>query len=218
MTKLRILALASVAALIGGTASAADINVRPAPVLTAPAPVAPAFSWDGLYLGLNGGYGWGQSNADTGYDVSNDGFFFGGQIGYNMTVGGNIVLGLEGDLQWADINGSNDTGPVVGQDVNWFGTARARVGLAMGNLLPYVTGGFAWANETRTSDLGASQDLTHTGYALGAGIEYAWTRNISTKLEYQYINLNSKTYDDIPAGPSVDQDIHTIRLGVNFRF
>ena len=43
--------------LFSGSAFAADLPSRMAPVV-APAPVAPLFTWSGLYVGVNAGYLW----------------------------------------------------------------------------------------------------------------------------------------------------------------
>ncbi len=52
------LTLASVAALAAGSASAADMyRGEPGGYKDAPY-YAPAVNWNGLYVGINGGYGW----------------------------------------------------------------------------------------------------------------------------------------------------------------
>lgn len=87
--------------LLSTSAFAADLPSRKmAPA--APVTYAPAFAWTGFYVGANAGYGFGQiSKAGT---LFNDpaGFVGGGQIGYNYQMN-NIVFGLEGDLQYADL-------------------------------------------------------------------------------------------------------------------
>jgi opacity protein-like surface antigen len=88
-------------------ALAAGPGVRAASV--APAPVVVAPTWTGVYLGVNGGWGWTGSNSvsvtlpaaptfgafSTGQ--SSDGAVFGGQLGYNWQTG-NWVFGIEGDV------------------------------------------------------------------------------------------------------------------------
>src|SRR5438105_2944995 len=113
MRKYVALFTATTAALaLAGSALAADLS---RPILKAPpAPVA-VFNWTGFYIGLNGGYSWGRSrttgtisNATTGVVLATasnrfnlNGGLFGGQIGYNWQSG-NIVYGLETDIQWSD--------------------------------------------------------------------------------------------------------------------
>ena len=89
----------------------------------------------------------------------------------------------------------------------------------MGNVLPYLTGGLAWANATRESDLGpVSESQNHAGYVLGGGLEFGIAANLTTKLEYQYLNYGSRLYSTIPAAPTVGLTSQTVRVGVNFKY
>lgn len=234
-----VAALASVA--LAGGADAADLYTPPPVYEPAPAYV---FNWTGFYVGAHVGYGWGDADVKNKdeflYDFSPDidGPFVGAQGGFNYQVG-NIVLGLEADVSWADIDGKDSTdfggvGPfgetTVEQEIEWFGTVRGRLGYAMGELLPYITGGFAWARSERKSEWdgqifppGSTSDKnTHTGWVIGGGVEWAFTRNVTAKLEYQYLDFGSETYElDLGAAfsePRVDLDLHTVRLGVNYLF
>jgi outer membrane immunogenic protein len=91
------------------------------------APVAAA-SWTGLYVGVNGGYGWGIADYSfaiggsgspanifspysTGGDFNNrlSGGIFGGHVGFNYQVG-KIVAGLEASFDWSGLKGS-ETNP-----------------------------------------------------------------------------------------------------------
>src|SRR4051795_1308833 len=110
--------LGSVAALaIISSASAADLPVKAPPL----APMmAPAWNWNGFYIGINGGYSWGRSSRDlnffnplnavviatgTGGGRNMDGGLFGGQIGYNWQAS-NWVFGIETDAQRTGQKGS----------------------------------------------------------------------------------------------------------------
>jgi opacity protein-like surface antigen len=92
-------------------AAAADIS-RP-PLMM----VAPAYNWSGIYLGINGGGGWGRQDPlniitdkfdSHAFDIS--GGMFGGTSGAQVQVA-NVVLGFESDIDWADISGSGTTTP-----------------------------------------------------------------------------------------------------------
>ena len=201
--------LASVALFgFAGAASAADLPTRAAP----PAPVfaaAPVFTWTGFYVGVNAGYGWSNDDFDAfdAADIDDDGGFVGGaQVGYNYQIG-SFVVGLEGDIQYADFGAEGafdfdrDGDDDRFESSDWFGTVRARAGVAFGQALVYATGGFAFADDA-------------TGWTVGGGVEYAFTNNLSAKIEGLYVNFEE---DDI-AGFEMENDFGVVRAGLNFRF
>lgn len=217
--------LSSVAALgivAACAASAADLPSRKGPVM-APA-YAPIFTWTGFYVGVNGGYAFGEvdSTGVSGFRDS-DGFVGGGQIGYNYQVG-QIVLGLEADFQGADLKSgvSNVLGDTATTEVNYFGTVRARVGFAVDRFMPYVTGGFAYGNVKTAFNFPRipatfRSDEVQFGYTIGAGLEYAFTNNLSAKIEYLYTDLESGSVSGLP-GVKVGTDFSLVRAGLNYRF
>ena len=88
-------------------ASDLPAHAKTAPVYKAP-PNLP-YNWAGFYLGINGGYNFGQSSwsdpaagADSG-KFSTKGGLLGGQVGYNWQVG-KTVLGVESDIDWAKVS------------------------------------------------------------------------------------------------------------------
>ena len=95
-------------------------------------------------------------------------------------------------------------------------TARARAGIALDRALLYVTAGYAGA-EDKVSVPGAAISSTdwRSGGAFGAGIEYAFTNNISAKAEYIYAPFESKTY--LP-GYKNDLNLSLVRAGLNYKF
>lgn len=209
-------------------ASAADLGGYDAtPPAPAYEPVAP--TWQGLYFGINSGYGF----ADTG-GVENDGFVGGGQVGYNWQSD-TFVFGLEGDLQAADLSGGQDYiwpgafGRAT-SDIDWFSTVRARIGYAPGRTLMYLTGGVAWADidnalleQRGPTTIAYSGSGTEMGYALGGGMEYAFSANTTAKLEYLYMDFGDTKLTGVGSdgnaySRSVDNDAHVVRLGVNFKF
>ena len=102
-----IISLLALAATTG-MALAADIP-RQMPPTKAPAYVAPYYNWTGLYLGINGGYGWGRSSWD-GFGsgtFGTSGGLIGVTAGYNWQMpGGPWVFGLEGNVDWSNMRGS----------------------------------------------------------------------------------------------------------------
>jgi outer membrane immunogenic protein len=163
--------------------------------------------------------------AEFGPLPSRSGGFGGGQLGINWQWG-MFVAGAELDAQAARIN-STVTGTIAPylaagnaisiattQRIDYFGTARGRVGIAFGgpgwwgpggyggggwggSVLVYATGGFAYAGVrdgfvmTDTFGFTAANigNNGRTGYTAGGGIEWMFLPNWSIKGEYQYINL-----------------------------
>jgi outer membrane immunogenic protein len=257
MFRTSLTAAASLLALsIATGASAADLPRKSvAPVFAQ----VPAFTWTGFYVGLNAGYGWGDFKRDVASNpvgfitspainafasrtTSADGFVGGGQIGYNYQFG-SVVVGLEADIQFADIKKSIGPDQIFGlppgnrltssSKLEWFGTVRPRLGFAFDRFLVYATGGLAYGS-VKVSDsyafvggpaLASSSD-TRFGYALGGGVEYAFTNNLTLRAEYLYLDLGKKGY----ASPNVvgfaNTDIQhnnkttlsVVRAAVNYKF
>ncbi|MGX5737125.1 outer membrane protein [Bosea thiooxidans] len=212
--------LASVAALglvAAGAASAADLPSRKGPVV-APAYIPPVFSWTGFYVGANAGYGWGNVNANGFANVGDlDGFIGGGQVGYNYQMG-QFVLGLEADLQGADLSSGDNLG-LINVKTEYFGTVRARLGFAVDRWMPYITGGWAYGNvKTSIPALAFSSDKTHTGgWAVGGGVEYAITNNIIAGVEYLYVDLGEKSVLT-GTGVKVGTDFSVVRARLSYKF
>ena len=193
-----------------------------------PAPSPPGFEdvfGPGGPLNVGGGSAVSSAIADgfipTSLGSRNTGFFAaGGQAGFNVQYN-QTVLGLEADFEWfADaVKSTNFTAPFNGVITNnatqtaglrWLGTVRGRAGWTFDRALLYVTGGLAYGQAVATSNAsnfdGTNTDLfagdgsgTRIGYAVGGGLEYAFTNNISGKLEYIYYNLGTSTYAVAPA-------------------
>jgi outer membrane immunogenic protein len=202
--------LASLLAGVATSAFASDLPTSKAPPVPVPA-YAPAFSWTGFYIGVNGGYGTGINGGDFG---NPSGGLVGGTVGYNYQIS-QFVLGVEGDWDWADLtrSGVNAAG-VYNTKIDDLFTARARAGYTIDRALFYVTGGYAGA-DTQLNIAGfGSQTDWRSGGVIGAGLEYAFTNNISAKAEYLYAPLQDKTFD----GAKSDVDLSIVRAGLNYKF
>lgn len=219
MKKYLLASVAALGILAAGAASAADLPSRKGPVV---APVyVPVFTWTGFYVGANAGYGWGNVNAN-GFTLTNtgdlDGFVGGGQVGYNYQIG-QFVVGLEADFQGADMSaGSNLFGASV--KTEYFGTVRARAGVAFDRFLPYITGGWAYGNvKTSIPGIAFSSDRSHTGgWALGAGLEYAFTNNIVAGVEYLYVDLGEKSITTLAGSDKIGTDFSVVRARLSYKF
>jgi outer membrane immunogenic protein len=230
--------------LAASAASAADLPARtmaPAAPFVAAVPV---FTWTGFYVGAQVGYGWNANDNDfsapVGYTVGGvpftgfggdegDGFLAGVHAGYNVQFG-SFVVGVEGDIEGVFGDDDDDfNGVIVGpggvpvayaipsNSIDWQGSIRARAGFAFDRALVYATGGFAFAG--LSNGIGASNDDTLTGWTLGAGLEYAFTNNLTTRLEYRYTSFDGDNlvFDAVDYG-SRDLEFHTVRVGLSYKF
>jgi len=222
---------------LGVPALAADLPVK-APALRVPA--AAPYSWTGWYIGVNAGYGVGQKQgtfafgpgAET-FNAMPAGGFGGGQLGFNYQIG-SFVLGAETDIQGAGISDTRTcllncfagSAAVIDQKLNWFGTTRARVGLANGPVLTYVTGGAVYGGtETGVTTTSggvtgsAIASTTKTGWTWGTGVEAALGGNWTAKAEYLYLNLGSTGVASAATGTfAVKNQEQIFRAGLNYRF
>jgi len=133
-----------------------------------------------------------------------NGVIGGGQLGYNWQRG-TWLFGLEGDVQGSGERGFSDVCTVAGcpagsvafnreYKLDWFGTARGRVGfLPTERLVLYATGGLAYggfsgSSTTQPLNIGTWAS-TRAGWTVGAGAEAALGSNWSVKFEYLYMDL-----------------------------
>jgi outer membrane immunogenic protein len=226
----RFLTAAAFTVAAAAPAWSADLP-QPAPPPAAYVPVtAPVYNWGGVYFGVNGGYGFGNSEwltngASTGtFNVS--GFLGGATLGANIQFDA-FVLGIDGDLDASWFSGiTTNCTPVSCETKNsWLATARARAGYAVDRVLFYGTAGGAFGN-IEGNTLGTTfQNTTKAGWTAGAGIEAAFTDNWTARVEYLFIDLQNGTLPTIlgtiPATPgttTVKFDASLIRLGVDYKF
>lgn len=225
MQRFTLSACAGLLALaMAGPSLAADL---PRPAYKAPFYSAP-FSWSGFYVGLNGGYGWGNSSWDsptlgnTG-NFKTTGYLIGATLGYNLQTG-NWVWGIETDWDYSTIKGSDTANcgvPGCETRNTWLGTGRGRIGYAWDRWLPYFTGGVAFGNIKMTTPALTTESKTKLGWTLGAGVEYAFMGSWSAKLEYLFVDLGKAACSAATCGAAdVDVKFNTniIRAGLNYRF
>jgi outer membrane immunogenic protein len=232
---LRILlpnAIAAVSLVSLGASNAADLGARP--IRPAPAVVTPSaeYSWSGFYIGLQGGYGTGDSSGTQNaggsffpvvpYSIDPHGFLGGGHVGYNHHVG-QWVLGIEGDIEAADVKALSIVS-TAGQDyffnakADMLASVRGRLGIAHNGWLAYATGGVAWGRIS-TPPLDALNG-TRTGWTAGAGLEYAFNSNWSTRVEYRYTDLGRESAQGGESASFDDNSFafHAVRVGLSYRF
>jgi outer membrane immunogenic protein len=203
---------------------AADMPV-PMPMKAAPY-VAPFYNWTGLYVGFNGGYGFGYSDwsraglATGGFKIN--GPVAGGTIGYNLQMGA-YVWGVEGDFDWANIKGTTNNGCAPGCTTKdtWLATARGRLGYAFDRWLPFITAGAGFGDVKAETPFG-STSKTKIGWTAGGGVEWAFINNWTAKVEYLYVDLGKGQCSGACAGPGGPIDVKfatsLVRAGLNYRF
>lgn len=224
------------------TAFAADLAPKPVE------PVAPveasSFTWTGIYGGIQAGYTFGKSDLqdylivphapDYAGDASPAGFTGGGYVGAQYQFGGNIVVGIEGDINYDDVKDTGaahglipGTQPYAAMDtkLKWDGSARLRAGYAIDRFLPYVTGGVAFGQYEWDPHWPIDGILHHagtqTGWTIGAGLDYAITDNIIARIEYRYTDYGKKAYVDNVSPAYADEinlKTNTIRAGIAYKF
>lgn len=254
----KLLAFTALTVGLANGAIAAD-RYEPEGRTATPAPI-----WTGFYVGGHGGWATGDWDGKlettagnppdnyAGYDnpfklLDGSGWHGGAQFGYNRQIG-DIVFGVEVDGSWTNFDGSEtyttddyngDYAKKHSFELDYFGTTRARVGLALGRFMPYATGGLAIGRSNGevsisypnaaingTSDASATQN--HIGWALGAGLEAAFAEGWSVKAEFLRVNLGKQDYDfkgsvyngDPFETDSFDSDLafNVFRVGLNRRF
>lgn len=177
-------------------------------------------------LGLDGFGAFGGSLVPTGQQQTS-GVAGGPEIGVNFQSG-SFVYGLEADINFLgnSKNGSHGyacpasfcgettftISDAFTNRVNYLGTARGRLGLAVDRTLIYFTAGLAYGktsnargfvatesfpieNGSFVESLGSSFNgsATKIGWVVGAGVEYALTPNWTIKGEALYANLGDNT-------------------------
>ena len=159
-------------------------------------------------------------------DIDSEGAFGGAQLGYNWQFAGAWVAGLEADIQASGLHGSfTRIAPLIPlalsaeQTLDWFGTARGRLGyLVNERVLLFGTAGLAYGQTKESSNffanandtfigatttlhcpagspcLGGQVSNTSAGWTAGAGVEWAATNRVTLKFEYLHISLPDSTF------------------------
>ncbi|MGX7703944.1 outer membrane protein [Methylobacterium sp. Gmos1] len=146
----------------------------------------------------------------------------GGQVGYNLQFG-NVVAGLEADILGTGLSGRFAAGAFSARtSLDWFGTVRGRLGLAVDRVLVYATGGLAYGQVSLSYGLGGLSVGEHRlqlGWTAGGGAEFALTERVSLRAEYKYLDLGTATYLR-PEGydARLRTQAHVATAGLNYRF
>ncbi len=183
-------AVAMGALAITTTANAADLygggGLKDAPFY------GPGPSWAGFYLGGSFGSAWGNLNATdanayhvpagVNWDNATSGIYGGAQIGYNLQYGG-FVLGPEADFGGMDLDHSRSDTPGDVYNNSHIGggfylDATGRLGYAVGPILSYMKGGYAYYDGPISYNTGAAATTKSVsgvdGWTLAAASNIRW--------------------------------------------
>ena len=205
---------------------------QPEPVYYEPAR-PPVFQ--GLYWGASLGYGFGESVQN--YDRNDnhglastepEGALGSLTLGYNMRLGPQFLVGVEGDLGIMDVSADDkivyDGHVYKTQFGPFWGTLRARAGYQLDRALLYATAGFAFMDVDEVSigntpgETARNEDF-RTGYVLGAGVEYALMPGVTGKVEYLHMDFGTyEGFSDNREDFSFENRVDVIRTGLNFSF
>jgi outer membrane immunogenic protein len=193
----------------------------------------------GPFRGSDPGIGF-VGGGQIGYNVQSGMFVYGIEADLDY-----FGMGSGGNRTFSDRNvytPANSTFTLYGRDGSGFlGTVRGRLGVAvLERTLLYVTGGLAYGDYGTTYRLGQFVNGafpaatinytanpgsdTRVGYAIGAGVEYAFTPQISGKAEYLYTDIGSQTYKMTNPGTGSylavksDGAAQIARVGLNYKF
>ncbi|WP_088347034.1 MULTISPECIES: outer membrane beta-barrel protein [Rhodomicrobium] len=196
-------ALLGAALLVGAAASASAADLGRGSYKDAPGEYLPAITWSGLYFGVNAGAAFNDDDdndrrfsdvRDFGDNDGDDTIFLGGvHLGYNWQRSNGLVLGVEGDVSFGD-------------DIDYLGSVRARLGYAEGATLFYATGGWAFLGQ----DDNFGDDDTLDGFVVGLGVDHKIAQNVSVGLEGLYYNFGEQDFSD------EDQDFWSVRARLTY--
>ena len=142
--------------------------------------------------------------------------------GYNWQ-NGPIVLGFEGDLLAAGVNGSghfNGSPNSANPDIDAMANLRLRAGVTVvPQVMLFVTAGALGRHQPSGERAGWRLGSgSFYGWSVGGGAEVAFNPNWSARFDYQFTDFNSDTVS-YPAGDvKYDPDVNTYRGSLIYRF
>jgi outer membrane immunogenic protein len=237
--KITMMAVAAGLALASTAATAADLKgAPPQRGYAEDSRYATSPFWTGFYFG--GSLGWAFANVEHFYDRQNgkndhgqvwsdtSSYALSAHVGYNYQFPNLVVVGIEAEI---GAMGIDDDKIVIKDDdhlvikTGMFGTIRGRLGMALGRFMPYVTAGFAWVDIENHGGNPANAARYFTiseirpGFAVGAGADFAFSRNLIARLEYLYIDTERFTARNLENEMMRwDNNFHLVRAGLSYKF
>lgn len=203
-------------------------------------PAPSAFTWTGVYAGVQGGYAASLAHlvelqTATGISTGSinnfapDGFTGGGHVGANLQWDA-LVVSVVADVEGATMRGTFRDATGLGrgnESTNLQGSVRGRLGYAIGNMLVYATGGYAFANIKDTYvfiPTGTAESFSglRSGWTAGGGVDYALTPNWIISAEYRFTefgrfdNLSTLAFPGLTG--QTDTRSNVGRVAISYKF
>ncbi len=190
--------------------------------------MAQAQDYDGFYMG--GGLAW--SKSDVGADEPISGYVMPDPVGFNgfAVAGynrayGNLIVGVEGDLSFGEIDGtspcSNPSWTCEAKIKN-SATLRGRVGTVAGGNFLFASLGYSAAKvEMATINSGGTvYPDSHTlfGWTVGVGAERPLQNGWNMRGEILYTDYNGTDFQTDISYPEMGASVTTLRVGVSRKF
>jgi outer membrane immunogenic protein len=190
--------------------------------------------WNGSYVGLDLGYGWGSVKRASGNvggaltgsttDIKQNGMLLGGYAGHNWLLSTHWLLGAEANIDWMDMGTNHgNTGSASSANLRWEGSIRGRLGfLATPSMLLYATGGYSLMDgslRATTSPIEV-RSATFDGWTAGLGSEWEVYPGLLLRLQDRYSEYGAQRLSfpahgyDIGAAPRVNM----LTAGISLRF
>ncbi len=200
-----------------------------------------AYDWTGFFAGIQAGYGLGTDQINDNNVVGGltdyrdnfpiDGFTGGVHAGVNRQFK-MLVLGIEGDAEYSNVNGANPKWPFGDatrsdskSGIDAQGSLRLRAGVTFDRALIYATGGLALGDVNASFYDSATADhfsSVEAGWTVGGGLEYAINDAWSVRAEYRYTDFEPLTGETANTDPgwleNDDLRVHAVRIGASYHF
>jgi outer membrane immunogenic protein len=202
---------------------------------TAGAQAGSSHQWTGAYLGFEADFDAANvtyTNTGTPHQDMSGGLL-GVQAGYDFEMGP-LVVGLAGDATFGNLNAFVRDGNYITESgkINALGLLRGRVGLPMGNMMPYFTGGAAFTSlqqgETCPEPAAAPFGFCHThgpfdvsgsktlvGATIGGGVEAFIAPGWTVQAQYLHTFFPEASYVLGPDGNGNPLPASVAHLGMD---
>jgi outer membrane immunogenic protein len=169
--------------------------------------VAAGYAWGHSDVGDVTGYNGAPPTGNFSYDPN--GWVGNVYFGYNWQFN-TIVVGLEGEVGYLGVDGSQQYPPYVGvrgsddsvasTNAGWYGAITGRIGIAFQNFLVFAKGGYALTGITNSfidsnavglTLVSGTETDTRNGWTIGGGVEAMFARNWIARAEFDYYDFGT---------------------------